>query len=57
MQEVLRLEGRDGTVSVISCSIRRRDIIRVRNEVEKIDPEAFITVEDIHPIHRGYWRS
>ena len=49
--------GRDGTVSVISCSIRRRDIIRVRDQVEKIDPEAFITVEDIYPIHRGYWRS
>jgi uncharacterized protein YebE (UPF0316 family) len=49
--------GRDGTVSVISCSIRRRDIVRVRNEVEKIDPEAFITVEDIRPIHRGFWRS
>jgi len=49
--------GRDGTVSVISCSVRRRDIKRVRKEVEQIDPEAFITVEDIRPIHRGFWRS
>lgn len=49
--------GRDGTVSVISCSVRRRDISRVRKEVEKIDDDAFITVEDIYPIHRGFWRS
>lgn len=49
--------GRDGTVSVISCSVRRRDIKRVRKEVERIDPDAFITVEDIRPIHRGFWRS
>lgn len=49
--------GRDGTVSVISCSVRRRDIKRVRKEVDKIDPEAFITVEDIRPIHRGFWRT
>jgi uncharacterized protein YebE (UPF0316 family) len=49
--------GRDGTVSVISCSMRRRDVVRVRKKVESIDPEAFITVEDIRPIHRGFWRS
>jgi uncharacterized protein YebE (UPF0316 family) len=49
--------GRDGTVSVISCSVRRRDISRVGKEVDKIDPDAFLTVEDIRPIHRGFWRS
>jgi len=49
--------GRDGTVSVISCSVRRRDISRVSKEVDKIDPDAFLTVEDIRPIHRGFWRS
>jgi uncharacterized protein YebE (UPF0316 family) len=49
--------GKDGTVSMISCSIRRRDIKVVRQEVNKIDPDAFITVEDIRPLHRGFWRS
>ncbi|MCJ7825613.1 MAG: DUF2179 domain-containing protein [Anaerolineales bacterium] len=49
--------GRDGTVSVISCSVRRRDVKRVRKEVDKIDPDAFITVEDIRPIHSGFWRA
>ena len=49
--------GKNGTVSMISCSIRRRDIKVVRQEVNKIDPDAFITVEDIRPLHRGFWRS
>ena len=49
--------GKDGTVSVITCSVRRRDIDRVRREVIGIDPEAFITVEEVRPLHRGFWRS
>jgi uncharacterized protein YebE (UPF0316 family) len=53
----LPARGRDGTVSVISCSLRRRDINEMRNVVQEIDPQAFITVEDIRPIHRGYWRG
>lgn len=53
----LPARGRDGTVSVISCSLRRRDINEMRNVVQVIDPQAFITVEDIRPIHRGYWRG
>ena len=53
----LPARGKDGTVSLISCSILRRDIDAVRKEVNKIDPDAFITVEDIRPLHRGFWRS
>ncbi len=53
----LPARGKDGTVSLISCSILRRDIDAVRQEVNKIDPDAFITVEDIRPLHRGFWRS
>jgi uncharacterized protein YebE (UPF0316 family) len=49
--------GKDGTVTVIDCSVRRRDIDRVRNEVFRSDPNAFITVEDVRPLHRGFWRA
>jgi uncharacterized protein YebE (UPF0316 family) len=49
--------GRDGTVSVITCSVRRRDIDRVRSQALQIDPEAFVTVEEVRPLHRGYWRA
>jgi len=49
--------GKDGTVTVISCSVKRRDIDKVQRKVYEIDPEAFITVADIRPLYRGYWRA
>jgi uncharacterized protein YebE (UPF0316 family) len=49
--------GKDGTVAVISCSVKRRDIANVQRQVYEIDPEAFMTVEEIRPLHRGYWRG
>ncbi len=50
-------QGKDGTVAMINSSIRRRDITRVRREVFKIDPAAFITVGEVRPLHRGFWRA
>lgn len=49
--------GKDGTVAVISCSIRRRDISRVQKEIYKIDGDVFVTLEEIRPLHRGFWRA
>jgi uncharacterized protein YebE (UPF0316 family) len=49
--------GKDGTVAVISCSIRRRDISKIQKEVYEIDPEVFVTLEEIRPLHRGFWRA
>lgn len=49
--------GKDGTVAVISCSVSRKDINALRSKVYGIDPEAFITVEEIRPLHRGFWRA
>lgn len=49
--------GKDGTVSVINCSVRRRDIRKVRRQAEAIDPQAFVTVQEIRPLHRGFWRA
>jgi len=49
--------GRDGMVSVINCSVRRRDVDRVRQQVQEIDPDAFITVQEIRPLNRGFWRA
>lgn len=49
--------GRDGTVAVINCSVRRRDIEQVRQQVNAIDPDAFITVQEIRPLNRGFWRA
>lgn len=49
--------GRDGTVTVINCSVRRRDVRRVQKQVKEIDPNAFITVQEVRPLHRGFWRA
>lgn len=49
--------GKDGTVAVISCSVARKDINPLKSQVYQIDPEAFITVEEIRPLHRGFWRA
>ncbi|NIS80367.1 MAG: DUF2179 domain-containing protein [Anaerolineales bacterium] len=49
--------GKDGTVSVLNCSVKRREIAPLQRKVYEIDPEAFVTVEEIRPLHRGYWRA
>jgi uncharacterized protein YebE (UPF0316 family) len=49
--------GRDGMVSVITCSVRRRHIGRVQRTVAETDPEAFVTVQEVRPLHRGFWRA
>jgi uncharacterized protein YebE (UPF0316 family) len=49
--------GKDGMVAVINCSVKRRDIDRVRNQAIAIDPTAFLTVEEVRPLQRGFWRA
>lgn len=49
--------GKDGTVSVIDCSIRRRDISKLQKEIFSVDAEVFVTLGEIQPLHRGYWRA
>jgi uncharacterized protein YebE (UPF0316 family) len=50
-------QGKDGMVAMINSSIRRRDITRVQQEVYQIDPKAFITISEVRPLHRGFWRA
>jgi len=49
--------GKDGTVTVLNASVRRKNVNRVRNIINDVDPEAFITAEDVRPVRRGYWRA
>jgi uncharacterized protein YebE (UPF0316 family) len=48
--------GRDGEITVINSAIARRDIAKAQNIVRQIDPGAFITVDEIQPLQRGYFR-
>jgi len=49
--------GKDGTVTMINCSIRRKHISKIQKEISRIDPEAFITIGETRPLHRGFWRA
>lgn len=49
--------GRDGTVGILTVNVYRRKVAEVKNLALSIDPEAFITAEDIKPVRRGFWRA
>jgi uncharacterized protein YebE (UPF0316 family) len=49
--------GKDGMVSLLSCSVLRKSVDDMRKLVNEIDPEAFITAEDVRPVRRGFWRA
>ena len=49
--------GKDGMVTMLNCSVRRRKLLQVRQIITGIDPDAFITAEDVRPVRRGFWRA
>ena len=49
--------GKDGMVSLLTCSVLRKNVDRVYKIVNQVDPEAFITAEDVRPVRRGFWRA
>ncbi len=49
-------QGRDGALTVINSAVARRHRQAVRAIVEQIDPSAFIAIDDVHPLQRGYFR-
>jgi uncharacterized protein YebE (UPF0316 family) len=49
--------GKDGMVTMLNCSVLRKDVKKVGFMVNEVDGEAFITSEEIRPIRRGFWRA
>lgn len=49
--------GKDGMVSVLEISVLRKHVAMVRKIVNDVDPNAFITAEDVRPVLRGFWRA
>lgn len=49
-------QGKDGTVTVVNCAVTRKEIPTVRALIEKTDPHAFVTVDEVRPLTRGYFR-
>ncbi len=48
--------GKEGTVGVLNMTVPRRQVAEVQARVKALDPGAFITVEDVRPLWRGFWR-
>lgn len=49
--------GKDGMVSMLSLSVRRKQMLSVEKIINECDDAAFVTSEDVHPVHRGYFRA
>jgi uncharacterized protein YebE (UPF0316 family) len=49
--------GKDGMVTLLNCSVRRRNINKVDTLIREIDEDAFVTAEEVRPIRRGFWRA
>jgi uncharacterized protein YebE (UPF0316 family) len=49
--------GKDGMVTLLNCSVLRKQVDAVHQLVNEVDPEAFITAEDVRPVRRGFWRA
>ena len=49
--------GKDGMVSMLSLSVRRKQALLVEKIVLELDENAFITSESVQPVRRGYWRA
>ena len=51
-------QGMNGTVDVVSTSVKRKHVRDVRKIVEGIDKNAFITEDDFNPLNTGgTWRK
>jgi uncharacterized protein YebE (UPF0316 family) len=44
-------------VSLLSCSVLRKDVGKVETIIHATDAEAFVTSEDVRPIRHGFWRA
>jgi uncharacterized protein YebE (UPF0316 family) len=49
--------GKDGMVSVLSLSVRRKQVLAVEEIVHECDEGAFVTSENVRPMRRGFWRA
>jgi uncharacterized protein YebE (UPF0316 family) len=49
--------GKDGMVTLLSCSVLRKKVPQVRQILNEVDESAFITAEDVRPVRRGFWRA
>jgi len=49
--------GKDGMVTMLNVLVLRKNVDKARQLANEIDEEAFITIEDVRPVRRGFWRA
>ncbi len=49
--------GKDGMVSILHCSVMRKDLDLLETVTMEADTNAFITTENIRPLRAGFWRK
>jgi len=53
----LSARGLQGMVTLLHVDVMRKQLEAVEKLVREVDPEAFVTAEDVRPIRRGFWRA
>ena len=48
--------GQSGDISVITCAVSRKDAAAVHALIRSVDPAAYVTLDDVRPLQRGYFR-
>ncbi len=48
--------GRQGMITVVNCVVARRDVATVRAIVDDLDANAFVTMDQVSRLDRGYFR-
>ena len=49
-------QGRTGNITVVNAVVLRRQVQEIREIADKIDSDAFVTIDEAHPLQRGYFR-
>jgi uncharacterized protein YebE (UPF0316 family) len=49
--------GRDGTVTMLQTNVKRKDMDNIETIVLEADPEAVVTLDEVRPIRRGFFRA
>ncbi|MGB7872814.1 MAG: DUF5698 domain-containing protein [Anaerolineales bacterium] len=49
--------GKDGMVSMLSLSVRSKQVLSVEKIINECDEAAFVTTENVHPVRRGFFRA
>lgn len=49
-------EGRQGTVGVVTVTLRRKEVAAINQIIETVDSNAFVTIEEARSLRRGYMR-